>query len=232
MIELRQSPAGRMSGLSPLAQSRLLIGVAALLVIDMQHDFMDRAGSCYNLGAEATIAPTAGLIAAFRQAGLPVLFTREVHRPGRVDDGLEADQDYHVPAHTVQATRGVEILEELAPLPGELVVDKRRYNCFLGTELDLLLRAALVETLVICGVSSDICVHWTAGEAFQRDYHVRVVEDCTAGMSAADHRASLLLLRNLCSAGRAINSPDVLAALSARARPDAPLHGPSALQGQ
>ncbi len=205
---------GRFEGLPLLPDERLIPGRPLLLVIDMQYDFMEKAAPCYNLGAEATVEPTARLIDTFRSERLPIIFTREVHRPGRVDAGLESDPNYQTPSHTVEGTRGCEIVEPLAPLPGELIVDKRRYSCFLGTELELLLRLDPVDTLVICGVSSDICVHWTSGEAFQRDYHVRVVEDCTAGTSTADHEASLLILRNLCSGGRAILSADILGALA------------------
>jgi nicotinamidase-related amidase len=195
----------------------MLVGSTCLLIIDMQHDFMDTTGSCYNIGAEHTIAPTAELIASFRAAGLPVIFTREVHRPQLADAGLEAFPSYHVPVHTVVDTMGVEIIDELAPLPGEMVVDKRRYSCFLGTELDLLLKKDQIDTIVICGVSSDVCVHWTAGEAWQRDFHVRVVEDCTAGTSLEDHDASMLILRNLCSGGRKIVSNDILQAVASSA---------------
>jgi nicotinamidase-related amidase len=201
-----------------LPDDRILRGKPALVVIDVQHDFMDPGAPCYNVGAELTIAPMKGLIEAFRAHGLPIIFTREAHRPGGMDAGLEADPDYGVPWHTVEGTIGFEIIEPLAPLPGEVIVDKRRYNCFLGTELEFLLTRYQVETLIICGVSSDICVHWTAGEAFQRDFHVRVVEDCTAGMSVAKHEASLLVLRDLCSAGRAIRSDDVVAAVEAMVR--------------
>ena len=169
-----------MAGFSPLPDSRILVGRPALLVIDMQHDFVDADGPCYNVGAEETVAPTMMLIELFRQRELPVIFTREAHRPGRVDAGLEADPSYHTPPHTVEGTRGYAIVEALAPRATELIIDKRRYSCFLGTELELILRSQSVETLVVCGVSSDVCVHWTAGEAFQRDFHVRVVEDCTA----------------------------------------------------
>ena len=207
---------GRSEGQPLLPDEAMLVGNPCLLVIDMQHDFIDIDGPCYNVGAEYTVGPTIELIATFRSRGYAVIFTREVHRPDLVDAGLEGDPRYHVPIHTVQDTRGVEILESLQPLPTELVVDKRRYNCFLGTELDLLLRRSLIETLVICGVSSDICVHWTAGEAFQRDFHVRVVEDCTAGTSVEDHDASMLILRNLCSSGRKILSADIVTALTAQ----------------
>jgi nicotinamidase-related amidase len=213
MSQLREK--GRTQGLPELPDERVIIGKPLLLIIDMQYDFMEPTAPCYNIGAEETVAPTASLIRLFREHELPVIFTREAHRPGRVDAGIEADPAYHTPAHTVEGTRGYEIIDGLAPAAGELIVDKRRYNCFLGTELELVLKPLAIDTIVICGVSSDMCVHWTAGEAYQRDFHVRVVEDCTAGMSIPDHEASLLMLRNLCTGGRPVYSWDITKAIHA-----------------
>lgn len=189
------------------------IGKPALLVIDMQHDFMDPEAGCYNVGAEHTVAPTAAVIEATRAASLPIIWTKEAHRPNGVDKGLEDHPDCTFAPHTVEGTRGIEIVEPLAPGPDDLVLTKRRYSCFLGTELEFLLKALQVDTLLVVGVSSDVCVHWTVGEAFQRDYHVRVLEDCVAGTTEADHEASLLIMRNLVSGGQAFRSTDILEAL-------------------
>ena len=192
-----------------------IIGRPALLVIDMQHDFMDRDAGCYNIGAEHTVAPTAAVIKAMRAASLPIIWTKEAHRPSGLDKGLEDHPDCTFAPHTVEGTSGIEIVEPLAPGPDDLVVTKRRYSCFLGTELELLLKALQVDTLLVVGVSSDVCVHWTVGEAFQRDYHVRVVEDCVAGTTETDHQASLTIMRNLVSGGQAFQSTDMLEALGA-----------------
>src|SRR5690242_12700801 len=118
-----------------------LVGCPALLVIDMQGDFVARCPE-----GTAIIAPINALIAAFRARGLPVLFTREMHRPGGIDAGLESDPRYAVPLHTLLGTPGAEIVAAMARQPDDLVIDKRRYNAFLGTELDLLLRTLRVET--------------------------------------------------------------------------------------
>lgn len=192
----------------------LIVGTPALLVIDMQHDFVDKTAGCYNVGAEHTLAPTAAAIEAMRSASLPIIWTMEAHRPNGLDGGLENHPDCTFASHTVEGTKGIEIVEELAPGRDDLVVSKRRYNCFLGTELELLLKTLRIDTLLVTGVSSDVCVHWTVGEAFQRDYHVRVMEDCVAGTSEEDHRASLLIMRNLVSAGEAFHSSDLLEALA------------------
>jgi nicotinamidase-related amidase len=204
--------------------TELLEGPTALLVVDMQHDFLDKDAGCYAPGSEEIVPRVARLVDAARQVGLPVIFTQEAHRPRGVDAGREADSgagagypgggpDSPVPVHCVEGTRGIEIVEELAPLPGDLRIVKRRYSCFLGTDLDLLLRNLDVETLLITGVDSNVCVLWTVGEAFQRDYHVRVVEDCVAGSNPEEHEAAILIMRALVSGGRAIVSEDVIAAL-------------------
>lgn len=192
----------------------LLTGRAALLVIDMQHDFVDPGAGCYNVGAEHTVPRVARAIDAMRAAGLPVIWTIEAHRPTGIDRGMEDSADCVFAEHTVEGTPGIEIVGELAPGPDDLVVRKRRYNCFLGTELDLVLKALKVDTLIVTGVSSDVCVHWTVGEAFQRDFHVRVLEDCVAGTTPKDHEASLLIMRNLVSAGERFTSDDLVRALS------------------
>jgi nicotinamidase-related amidase len=194
--------------------SRLIVGRPALLVIDMQRDFVEPGAPCYNVGAEHTVPRIAAAVAQMRAAGLPVIWTVEAHRPGGIDAGLENSDDCAFEPHTVEGTRGFEIMDELAPGPDDLVVRKRRYNCFLGTELELLLKALAVDTLLVTGVSSDVCVHWTVGEAFQRDYRVRVLEDCVAGTSEADHAASLLIMRNLVTAGQRFVSGDLEAALA------------------
>jgi nicotinamidase-related amidase len=186
----------------------MVVGRPALLVIDMQEDFVARCAQ-----GRAIITSINALIAAFRARDLPIIFTREMHRPGGIDGGLESDPRYAVPPHTVIGTPGAAIVAELALRPDDPIIDKRRYNCFLGTELALLLHTLRVETLVVTGMDSDICVHWTAGEAFQYDYHVRVPEDSVASPRPAGHAASLLLLRELVSGGQALTSRDILAAL-------------------
>src|SRR5262249_8021724 len=154
--------------------------------IDMQHDFLDEGVPLEAVGGRDIIPAVADTVAAARRAGVPVIYTQEAHRPGRVDSGREADPglgDQPVPEHCVEGTRGIEIVSELACAPGDFRVMKRRYSCFLGTDLDLLLRGLRVDTLLVTGVDSNVCVLWTTGDGFQLDYHVRVIEDCTAGTS-------------------------------------------------
>jgi nicotinamidase-related amidase len=206
---------------------QLIHGRAALVVVDMQHDFLDETAGCYAPGSAEIVARTARLIDAAREAGVPVIFTQEAHRPGGVDAGREADPgagagypgggpDSPVPPHCIEGTPGIDIVDELAPRGDDLLIKKRRYSCFLGTDLDLLLRNLGIETLLVTGVDSNVCVLWTVGEAFQRDYHVRVVEDCVAGSNPEEHEAALLIMRTLVSGGVPVTSDDVIAALERR----------------
>lgn len=185
-----------------------IVGRPALLVVDMQVDFVSRCPQ-----GQGIIPPINALITAFRARDLPIIFTREMHRPGGLDGGLESDPRYAVSPHTLIGTPGAAIVDQLAVGSNDPIIDKRRYNCFLGTELALLLNTLRVETLVVTGMDSDICVHWTVGEAFQYDYHVRVPEDSVASPRPAGHTASLLILRDLVSGGQALTSHDILAAL-------------------
>lgn len=203
----------------------LIVGRPALLVIDMQHDFLDEGVPLEAIGGRAIIPAVARTVAAARLAGIPVIFTQEAHRPGRVDSGREADpgmgkdhwyaggsDEMPLPEHCVEGTRGIEIVDEVGLQPGDLTISKRRYNCFLGTDLDLLLRGLQVETLLVTGVDTNVCVLWTVGEGFQHDYHMRVLEDCTAGTSPEEHEAALLIMRAL-TMGRPVLSAEVIAAL-------------------
>jgi biuret amidohydrolase len=204
----------------------LIEGRAALLVIDMQNDFCDPSVGTYAPGAEEIVRPISSLIEQARLTGTPVIFTQETHRRDQLDAGRERDPGAGLPypgglpsdplpVHCVEGTRGVEIVDELQPQPRDVRISKRRYSCFLGTDLQLLLNGLDVNTLLLTGVCSNICVLWTAGEAYQLDYHVRVIEDCVAGTSPAEHAAALTIMRPLTFPARPVHSTEVLEELAA-----------------
>jgi nicotinamidase-related amidase len=190
----------------------------------MQRGFIDADAGSYVIDAEPLVQRVARAVESARAAGIPVLFSREVHRPSGVDGGrllwdgrggwVTNRPRYGTGAQApeaacVEGTPEAELLPELAPRPGEPVFDKRRFSCFVGTELDLLLRRLGTETLLVAGVCTDVCVLWTVGDAFQLDYHVRVLEDCVAGTTFEAHERALTIMRDLTTAGRPIRS-DVL----------------------
>jgi maleamate amidohydrolase len=151
----------------------------ALLIVDMQVDFVDpdAPSTCAPI-AQERLPAIQSLLAASRAASIPVFFTQGLVDPSLIDVGLwkaNAQRDGQV---QVMGTRGAEIVSELAPLPTEHVIQKRRPSGFFGTELDLLLRSYRVDTILLAGSSMSGCVRATVVDAFSYDYRVMVVREC------------------------------------------------------
>jgi nicotinamidase-related amidase len=208
------------------------IGHAALAVVDMQNDFVDLEVGSYAIGAERMVARIARVIAAARKAKVPVIFSQEVHRASGVDGGRllwdgrsgwvtgkhpRAKPGEAPSAPCIEGTKGFEIVDELAPEADDIRILKRRFSIFVGTELDMVLRRLGIDTLLIVGVCADVCVLWTTGDAYQRDYRVHVLEDCVAGTSADGQAAALKIIRALTNSGRPMTSDAAIAALERHA---------------
>jgi nicotinamidase-related amidase len=156
----------------------------ALVVVDMQNDFVADGGSLQVPDAAATVPLIAGLIRRFRATGARVVFTQDTHRDG--------DPEFRIwPVHALEGTLGWEIVEALTPLPEDTVLRKPRYDAFYGTPLDHLLRQWGVQTLVICGTVANICVHYTASSAALRWYDVVIPRDAISALDPFDLAASL-----------------------------------------
>jgi nicotinamidase-related amidase len=132
---------------------------------------------------------TLAVLDAARQVHIPVIFFREAHRRNLVDFGRELDGVEKV--HLLEGDRSSELVDALAPREDEYVITKRRYSCFFGTDLEILLKGLEVDTLVLLGGLTDVCVHYTFVDAHQHDYYTRVVEDCCGGSTHARHAAAL-----------------------------------------
>ncbi|MBT4286914.1 MAG: cysteine hydrolase [Deltaproteobacteria bacterium] len=172
----------------------VIYGKAALLVIDFQNDFILSGAPIECPGGQEAVKNTLPLIEKARSKKIPVIFTTEFHRDPKVfgpyDFGRELDGED--PVHCVKDSDGYQLVDELLPLaPTDYVLDKPRYSTFIGTDLDLILRSHKTETLIITGVCTNICVHYNFIDAHQRDYRVRVVEECVAGTSLDAHNAAL-----------------------------------------
>ncbi|OCT12810.1 cysteine hydrolase [Paenibacillus pectinilyticus] len=165
-------------------------GNVALLIIDAQKGFMPAV-----FDAKDTVSRIRTLLAAAREAGIPVIQSQEMHRKERVDFGRELDGSEDI--HCLEGTSDVEIVEELQPIEGEFSIIKRRYSCFFATDLDLLLRGLNVQTLIVCGFLTDVCVHYTCADAHQHDYYVKLVQDAVSGSSREAHEASLSAIQYL-----------------------------------
>ncbi len=156
----------------------------ALVVVDMQNDFVKEGGTLVVPDAEATIPKMQGLLDLARGSGMKVVFTQDTH--------AEGDPEWEIwPEHVREGSWGWEIVEDLAPREDELVIRKVRYDAFYGTHLDHYLRVWGVDTLVICGTVANICVHYTAASAALRWFEVVVPRDATSALDPFDLEASL-----------------------------------------
>jgi len=168
----------------------------ALLVIDMQRDFLDSRGYAALAGVDVarlrrTIAPVQALLAAARAAGVRVIFTREGHRPDLSDcppaklarsraAGAEIGSAGPLGRLLVRGESGHDLIDEVLPLVGEVVIDKPGYSAFHQTDLDQILRAQGIHTLVVCGVTTEVCVHTTVRAATDHGFHCITAADACA----------------------------------------------------
>ncbi|OYT62588.1 MAG: nicotinamidase [Thermofilum sp. ex4484_15] len=143
----------------------------ALLVIDMLNDFI--RGKLALRGAETIIGNIAALIKGARDSGTPVIYLCDSHLKG-IDHELKLWGD-----HALKGEIGSKIIDELSPTRRDYVVEKRRYDGFMGTDLDLLLRELKADEVILTGLATDICVLHTAAGAFFRGYGIVVVKDAT-----------------------------------------------------
>jgi nicotinamidase-related amidase len=185
---------------------------AALVLVDMQRDFVEPDGAFGELGVDLTMYEPmrprlAGLLDAARATGAFVVHIQMTALPGRLSDSpaqLRFNLLMHETAraggpalrYTVPGTPGHEFVPELQPEPGEAVVAKWRSSGFWGTNLDLLLRSNGIRTVIVTGCTTEGCVESTARDALFNDYYVVVVEDCVASDDRQQHDASMLLMRH------------------------------------
>jgi nicotinamidase-related amidase len=156
----------------------------ALVVVDMQNDFVSAGGVLRCPDAEATIPAICRLLQLARGHGMRVGFSQDTHRDG--------DPEWRIwPEHCREGSWGCEIVEPLAPAESETVLRKVRHDAFYGTPLDHLLRLSGVQTLVICGTVANICVHYTAASAALRWYDVVIPRDAVSALEPFDLESSL-----------------------------------------
>jgi len=184
----------------------------ALLLIDMQHDFVEPDGLFGRLGIdlsmyEATRPRLAALLAAAREGGVLVVHVQNTALPGRRSDSPAqirfnlrmhelARRDGPPLQYTVPGTAGHAFVPDLAPLPDEVVVAKYRSSGFWGTNLELVLRSNGIRTVVVGGCTTEGCVESTARDALFTDHYVVIAEDCVGSDDKAQHEASMFLMRH------------------------------------
>ena len=198
---------------SPLAAEPAPISIdtahTALIIIDMQRDFLEPGGFGETLGNDVSLLRTAidpcrTVLAAARAAGLLVIHTREGHRPclsdaplakvQRGDPTLRIGTDGPMGRILVRGEDGHDIVDELAPVPGEPVIDKPGKGAFYQTDLHLVLHNARIDTLLVCGVTTEVCVHTTVREANDRGYRAVVLGDCCGSYFPEFHEVGLRMI--------------------------------------
>ncbi|MEM7067865.1 MAG: cysteine hydrolase [Pseudomonadota bacterium] len=184
---------------------RLIEGRPAILVIDIQAStFIDDSEerSIPNMaGYKERMLECRSLIDKAREFELPVIFIQEVHHPSKVDFGRELDGSEDI--HCLEGAPGTALaVEQMGVRPDDYIVPKRRYSSFFGTDLEILLKGLRVDTLILCGGLTDVCVHYTFVDGHQSDYFCRVVEECVGGSSEEAHEAALRAMEYLQTGAR------------------------------
>ena len=205
---------------------------SALVIIDMQRDFLEPGGFGEALGNDVSqlrkiVAPLRSLLSAVRSADVTVIHTREGHRPD-MTDAPRAKVERGAPSMRIgdrgpmgriliRGEAGHDIVAELAPVTGEPVLDKPGKGAFYQTDLDLMLRNRGIETLLVCGVTTEVCVHTTVREANDRGFRCIALSDCCGSYFPKFHEAGLAMIKAQGGIfGSVTDSKALLASLQAR----------------
>lgn len=181
---------------------------AVVVVVDMLNDFFERS-PVLATERERLVANTNLLVGGFRSAGLPVYWVRQEFASD-LHDAFPQMRANKI-SITIAGTSGCEVLADLDQLPGDVVIVKKRYSAFFGTDLDARLANIRPDLLVVAGVNTHACVRMTAIDAYQRDYEVVVAADCVASNDPEHHHVSLRYLAG--NVGRVLSTAEILTLL-------------------
>ena len=161
---------------------------SCLLIIDMTNAFISPGAPLEIPAGRSLIPRLKNLTGVCRDKGLPIIFTTQAHRPDGSDLGIHAEFRPEMRTENIllQGTEAVDFYPEIQPEKNDIIITKRRFSAFVGTDLDLILRSKEIDTLIIGGVLTDVCCESTARDARMRDYKVLFLSDGTAARDLPD----------------------------------------------
>lgn len=169
----------------------------ALLLIDMQNDFVLEGKPLQVKGARSIIPSIQYILDKFRSAGLPVFHVVRIHRPDGSDVEIMRKDLFQKTPFAVEGTNGAAVIQELAPLESEYLLPKIRMSAFIGTGLDLTLRTLGVDTIVVAGIQTPNCIRTTVFDAMAYNYQTFLVSDATAAQSDEIHQSNVRDMANI-----------------------------------
>jgi len=169
----------------------------ALLIIDMQNDFVLEGKPLRVAGARDVIPKIQSVLSEFRRRSLPVFHILRVHRPDGSDVEITRKVVFARSPFAVEGTTGAAVIDELSPRKGEYVLTKTRMSAFIGTELDLMLRTLQVSTLFVCGIQTPNCIRTTVFDGVAYNYPVVLIDDATGASSEEVHRGNVRDMQNI-----------------------------------
>jgi nicotinamidase-related amidase len=169
----------------------------ALLIIDMQNDFV-LDGKLLQVRGVAIIIPRIRVILNFfRFQSLPIFHVVRVHRPDGSDVEIIRQTLFRQTPFAVEGTHGAAVIDEIAPIPGEYIIQKIRMSAFIGTGLDLTLRTLAVDTVVVAGIQTPNCIRTTIFDAIAYNYNACLVDDAVAAQTEEIHRSNVRDMKNI-----------------------------------
>lgn len=162
----------------------------ALIIADMLNDFVNKGTSLEVPGARAIIGNIKRAIKKAREKHIPVIYCCDAHKNN--------DREFQLwPRHAVRGTEGAQVIKQLEPQKEDYVIEKTSYSCFYKTSLDTLLKKLKREHVIITGVVTNICILYTAAEAYMRGYKITIPENCVAALTQSEHQFALQQMKRI-----------------------------------